>query len=87
MDSTGGAGAYRRSLEAARQSSDPQLMATVLHNIGGLAHSRERYAEAEDPARQAWELWMSVLGADHPAAIADSVAYAAAGQTPDSGKS
>ena len=39
----------------ARHGRDTLESATLLHNIGGILHAQERFAEAEHPARRAWE--------------------------------
>lgn len=50
--------------------------ASLYHNLGGLAHARGDFAAGEAPARKAWEIRSKYLGADHPDALADAVAYA-----------
>jgi len=72
-----GADAYEKAMHWASQTEDQLLIATILHNIGGLEHARERFDKAEEPARRAWEIRRTALGNDHPHAIADAVAYAA----------
>ena len=69
---------YERAMEIAR-TLDPQggMLSTLLHNVGGLHHARGAFAEAEAPAREAWELRRATLGDDHPDTLADEVAYAA----------
>ena len=52
------------------------LLAAILHNTGGLDHARGRFESAEEPARRAWEIRREFLGEEHPATLADAVAYA-----------
>lgn len=56
---------------------DSELLATLLHNIGGLAHARGDFAAAEEPARKAGEMRARLLGDDHVDTAADIAAYAA----------
>jgi tetratricopeptide (TPR) repeat protein len=74
-----GEAAYRHALRWAERcgGEDTLLTATILHNVGGLEHARERFAQAEEPARRAWETRRAVLGDGHPDVLADAVAYAA----------
>jgi len=75
-----GAAAYARSVAfAQRMPQTPardMLLATILHNTGGLDHARGRFESAEEPARRAWEMRRQHLGEDHPTTLADAVAYA-----------
>lgn len=50
--------------------------ASLYHNLGGLEHARGDFAAGEAPARRAWEIRKKALGAQHPDALADAVAYA-----------
>ncbi len=50
--------------------------ASLYHNLGRLEHARGNYAAGEEPARKAWEIRARELGATHPDALADAVAYA-----------
>ena len=52
-------------------------MATLLHNLGGLAHSRQRYTEGLGPARQGLALRQRLHGPDDVAVAADAAALAA----------
>jgi tetratricopeptide (TPR) repeat protein len=52
------------------------ITATLYHNIGGLAHARGLFADAELPSRRAWEIREQLLGPEHPASLADACAYA-----------
>jgi tetratricopeptide (TPR) repeat protein len=70
-----GAEAYAKALALAGE--DPMLLATVLHNIGGLNHARGSYESAEEPARRAWEIRRTLRDDDDPMTLADAVAYAA----------
>jgi tetratricopeptide (TPR) repeat protein len=68
---------YRRALaivEAAGQTDDE---ATLLHNLGGLAHARGDFAAGEPLARRSVELRESLLGADHPTVAADRANWGA----------
>ena len=56
---------------------DRQARATLEHNLGGIAHARGRYAEAEPHARRAVTLRAAAVGASHPAWAADVAALAA----------
>jgi len=56
---------------------DRQARATLEHNLGGIAHARGRYAEAEPHARRAVALRAATLGTSHPAWAADVAALAA----------
>lgn len=69
---------YARALALAL-ADDPQdvrTIATLYHNIGGLAHSRGAFAEGEEPARRAYELRRDLLGENHPDVAADAAAWA-----------
>ncbi len=50
--------AYSRAfaIAEAAQDQEPDLFATLLHNLGGLAHSRGKYADAEPIARRGLKL-------------------------------
>jgi tetratricopeptide (TPR) repeat protein len=67
----------RRALEVAERAELPDVKATLLHNLGGLAHARGDYHAAEAPARQAAEIRQATCGPDHPAVAADRAALAA----------
>ncbi len=54
-----------------------QARATLHHNLGGIAHARGRFAEAEPHARRAVTLREAALGPGHPAVAADVAALAA----------
>jgi len=68
--------AYAFALEQAG-AEDSELLATLLHNLGGLAHARGDFAAAEDPARRAAEMRARMKGVDHVDTAADIAAYAA----------
>jgi len=69
---------YTRALEALKARGERgEVLATLLHNIGGLNHARGAYAAGEAPAREAWEIRRALLGDDDPRTLADQVAYAA----------
>ena len=68
---------YLRALaivEAAHQDDD---RATLLHNLGGLAHARGDFAGGEPLARRSLELREELYGADHPGTAADRAAWGA----------
>jgi tetratricopeptide (TPR) repeat protein len=73
------AAAYARALPVAEAlvESDPQLLATLLHNLGGLAHSRGDDASAELLARRGLTLRESCCGPEDAAVAADAAALAA----------
>ncbi|MFD3537422.1 tetratricopeptide repeat protein [Streptomyces sp. NPDC058664] len=66
---------YKRALNRLSGTTSPEL-ATLYHNIAGLAHARGDYAAAEDPARKAVAVRTEALGADHPDVAADCAALA-----------
>ncbi|MGW7200160.1 tetratricopeptide repeat protein [Streptomyces chryseus] len=66
---------YERALDRLSGTNSPEL-ATLYHNIAGLAHARGDYAAAEDPARKAVAVRTEALGADHPDVAADCAALA-----------
>jgi tetratricopeptide (TPR) repeat protein len=70
---------YAAAYEAlgARLGPEHPEVATVLHNIGGLAHAAGRPADGEAAARRAVEIRDAAVGADHPDAAADRAALAA----------
>jgi tetratricopeptide (TPR) repeat protein len=69
---------YARALGIAEAlDSNDLTLATLLHNVGGLAHARGRYAEGEPHASRAAEIRERVLGRDHPDTVADVGALAA----------
>ncbi|MFC4943032.1 tetratricopeptide repeat protein [Pseudonocardia sp. GCM10023141] len=66
----------RAELESAHGPDHPEL-ATVHHNLSGLAHARGDIAEAQRAAWLAVEIRERALGPDHPATVADRGALAA----------
>lgn len=66
----------RAELERAHGPHHPEL-ATIHHNLSGLAHARGDLAEAEVAARTAVRIRTAALGPDHPATLADQSALAA----------
>jgi tetratricopeptide (TPR) repeat protein len=58
-------------------TSNDLTLATLFHNVAGLAHARGRYAEGEPHARRAAEIRERVLGPNHPDTAADVGALAA----------
>ena len=69
--------AYARALAIAEAAGPGQLLATLLHNIGGLAHARGRFAEGLIPARRGLSLRETLAGPDDPAVGLDCAALAA----------
>lgn len=61
---------------AARFGREHPEVATILHNLGGLAHAAGRPADGEGPAREALRVRRQVLGPNHPATAADGAALA-----------
>jgi tetratricopeptide (TPR) repeat protein len=57
--------------------ADPEDMAALYHNLGGLAHARRDYAAAEPWARRAIAIRSAVLGPKAPATLLDRSAHAA----------
>ena len=51
--------------------------AQILHNIGGILHAAGNASAGEQPAREAWLITKSVLGAESNEAMLDAMAYAA----------
>ena len=69
---------YERALQITeRLPGHDFLLATLLHNVGGLAHARGSYANGEPAARRSVECRERALGPDHPAVAADLAALAA----------
>jgi tetratricopeptide (TPR) repeat protein len=66
----------RRTLEA-MPAADPEDIAALYHNLGGLAHARGDLAAAEPLARRAVELRSAAVGPDDPATLLDRSAHAA----------
>lgn len=58
-------------------AEDSDMLATLQHNIGGLAHARGDFAAGEEPARKAGEIRARLKGDDHVETAADFAAYAA----------
>ncbi len=52
-------------------------VAILLHNIGGILHAQGKFAEAEEPARKAWEISHMLRGEADLQTLVDAVAYAA----------
>ena len=70
--------AYRQTrtiLEAI--DADPEDLAALYHNLGGLAHVRRDFAAAEELSRRAIEIRSSALGPRHAATLLDRSAHAA----------
>jgi tetratricopeptide (TPR) repeat protein len=56
---------------------DPEDLAALFHNLGGLAHARDDFETAEPLARRAVEIRSSTLGRRAPATLLDRSAHAA----------
>ena len=70
--------AYARALEVFEAAdADDSALASVQHNIGGLAHARGNHAAAEAPSRRAVELRERALGPGAREVAADRAALAA----------
>ncbi|WP_256105962.1 tetratricopeptide repeat protein [Streptomyces sp. ODS05-4] len=69
------AGFYGKALGLLSGANSLEL-ATIHHNIAGLAHARGDHAAAEGPARRAVAVRTDVLGPDHPDVAADCAALA-----------
>lgn len=69
---------YRRALPII-EAADPESpdVATLLHNLGGLAHARGDFEAGEPLSRRSVELRTASLGADHPTTAADRAAWGA----------
>jgi tetratricopeptide (TPR) repeat protein len=65
----------RRILEVI--DADPEDLAALYHNLGGLAHIRRDFAAAEELSRRAIEIRSSALGPRHVATLLDRSAHAA----------
>jgi tetratricopeptide (TPR) repeat protein len=78
-DFDGAAAAYRRAvqIEAGREHPDPDVLANLLHNVGGLEHARGEHRSAEHAARQGLEQRLVVHAADDPVVASDEAALAA----------
>ncbi len=65
--------AYQRALAAAggQGDADPLILAGLLHNLGGLAHTRGDFAAGIPLAEKGVALRAEVLGARHPHVAAD----------------
>jgi tetratricopeptide (TPR) repeat protein len=70
---------YQRALAAAQSATDRdvQQLATLHHNLAGLAHSRGRWAIGEIHGRRSVALRAAALGPDHPTVVADEANLAA----------
>lgn len=69
--------AYRRALHILQTHGiDDDRSATLYHNIGGLAHARRHFAEAEGPARRAVDIRIRLNGPEDRNVAADEGALA-----------
>jgi tetratricopeptide (TPR) repeat protein len=62
---------------AAMPDADPDDLASLWHNRGGLAHAQGDHESAEPLAKRAIEVRTATLGPDHVATLLDRSAYAA----------
>jgi tetratricopeptide (TPR) repeat protein len=70
--------AYQRALGVLEAiDTDPEDVASLCHNLGGLAHARRDFAAAEPLARRAIEIRSAALGPTDPATLMDRSAHAA----------
>ncbi|MFI0206987.1 MULTISPECIES: tetratricopeptide repeat protein [Streptomyces] len=69
---------YRQALAETVElfGPDHSHVASIYHNIAGLAHARNDFAGAEEPARKGIEIRMRALGEDDIAVAADQAALA-----------
>jgi tetratricopeptide (TPR) repeat protein len=69
---------YRQALRSIRALHGEESVASgvLLHNIGGILHSRGNHSAAEGPARKAWEISRRLLGEKDPRTMLDAAAYA-----------
>lgn len=68
---------YRRALRLIGPRGDRKALATLHHNLGGIAHARGRYAAGEADGRRAVTLREAALGPNHVEVAADVAALAA----------
>lgn len=68
---------YRRAMAIAEAAGEQGDVATLLHNLGGLAHARGDFTTGEPLARRSVELREALLGPDHPTTAADRAAWGA----------
>jgi tetratricopeptide (TPR) repeat protein len=77
--------AYRRALRIVQGLAEDHpenhelcgFLASLYHNLGGLAHARGRFAKGEPWGRRSVELRAELLGEGHPEVAADQAALAA----------
>ncbi len=69
--------AYARALIVAEAAGPGPLLATVLHNVGGLAHARGRFADGIPPARRGLAIRETMADADDVPIGLDCAALAA----------
>lgn len=69
--------AQARALIEAQAELDHETLASIYHNLGGLAHARGDAASGEPLARKAVQLRTNRLGSEHPDVAADEAALAA----------
>src|SRR5262249_10114281 len=75
-DAADGCGRVRAILEGLDEA-DPDDLASLFHNLGGLAHARGDHAAAESLARRAVELRTAAVGPSDVSTLLDRSALAA----------
>jgi len=70
-------GAYARALSIIEAAGPDELLATLLHNIGGLAHARGRFVDGLAPARRGLAVREAIPGPDDSSIGLDCAALAA----------
>jgi tetratricopeptide (TPR) repeat protein len=68
---------YRRALTIAEDTGQEDDAATLLHNLGGLAHARGDFTTGEPLARRSVEMREALWGVNHPTTAADRAAWGA----------
>ncbi|MFE4583164.1 tetratricopeptide repeat protein [Streptomyces chartreusis] len=68
---------YNRALDILADGQDDDAIATIYHNLGGLAHARGKHDAGEKWARHAVEIRTSLHGVDDLLTLSDKSAWAA----------
>jgi tetratricopeptide (TPR) repeat protein len=68
--------AYAEAMSIAEGAESTDLLATLLHNVGGLAHARGRFAEGIPSARRGLQMREAIAGSDDVAIGLDCAALA-----------
>jgi tetratricopeptide (TPR) repeat protein len=69
--------AYLRAQPIVEAVGEPEDLASLFHNLGGLAHARRDFVAAEPLARRAIEIRSAAIGPRDPATLLDRSAHAA----------